>query len=215
MAAFMARNDLHDVGIIGPKFTWCNNKSENARILERLDRCLLNSKALNMIQNAVDKLFHTKQIKFEEVWASFPASKGIVLKSWNKPVKGNDMDIINVKCKRRSEWEWNGARETYSAEIKIHEFNLNLARLSTWWRQRTKLKWIQDNDTNSRFFQSFANGRRMGNLIHQLKNDEGNLVENQAEIEEILLNFFNNKWKKRNGYVEGWPPFFNSISAAE
>ncbi|PKU63109.1 hypothetical protein MA16_Dca024271 [Dendrobium catenatum] len=120
MAAFMARNDLHDVGIIGPKFTWCNNKSENARILERLDRCLLNSKALNMIQNAVvrhlpriasdhcpliikiiqDKLFHTKQIKFEEVWASFPASKGIVLKSWNKPVKGNDMDIINVKCKR-------------------------------------------------------------------------------------------------------------------
>ncbi|XP_028551527.1 uncharacterized protein LOC110100832 [Dendrobium catenatum] len=224
MAAFMARNDLHDVGIIGPKFTWCNNKSGNARILERLDGCLLNYKALNMIQNAVvrhlpriafdhcpliiriiqDKLYQNKQIKFEEVWASFQAAKGIVFKSWNKLVKGNEMDIINVKCKRslKALYYWsrqklkcfkdsNERLKTEIAEIqseeanesglepeklfllrnKIHEFNVNLARLSTWWRQRTKLKCIQDNDTNSRLFHSFANGRRMGNIIHQLKND--------------------------------------------
>ncbi|KAI0519788.1 hypothetical protein KFK09_007249 [Dendrobium nobile] len=100
MAAFVARNDLHDMGIMGPKFTWCNNKRGNARILEILDRCLLNSKTLNEVQNAVEKLYQSKMLRYEDVWDSFPAAKGIVLKAWNKPVKGNGMEIVNVKCKR-------------------------------------------------------------------------------------------------------------------
>ncbi|KAL0921287.1 hypothetical protein M5K25_008346 [Dendrobium thyrsiflorum] len=37
---FMNNNDLHEVGFVGPKFTWCNNKCGGGRILERLDRCL-------------------------------------------------------------------------------------------------------------------------------------------------------------------------------
>ncbi|KAI0499519.1 hypothetical protein KFK09_017723 [Dendrobium nobile] len=40
-------NVLFDVGFIGPKFTWCNNKSGGARILERLDRCFINTVALS------------------------------------------------------------------------------------------------------------------------------------------------------------------------
>ncbi|PKU84752.1 hypothetical protein MA16_Dca008162 [Dendrobium catenatum] len=38
---------------IGPRFTWCNNKIGGARIMERLDRCILNSVALETIQNPV------------------------------------------------------------------------------------------------------------------------------------------------------------------
>ncbi|XP_020680604.1 uncharacterized protein LOC110098201 [Dendrobium catenatum] len=46
MSSFLARSGLHEVSFIGPKFTWCNNKDDNARILERLDRCNANSVAL-------------------------------------------------------------------------------------------------------------------------------------------------------------------------
>ncbi|PKU64428.1 hypothetical protein MA16_Dca018990 [Dendrobium catenatum] len=41
MNMFMNDNDFHEVGFVGHKFTWCSNKIGSARILERLDRCLL------------------------------------------------------------------------------------------------------------------------------------------------------------------------------
>ncbi|KAI0492244.1 hypothetical protein KFK09_026513 [Dendrobium nobile] len=55
MNSFMNSFDLHDVGVVGPKYTWCNNKSGGARIWERLDRCLLNSKALEALPHAVNQ----------------------------------------------------------------------------------------------------------------------------------------------------------------
>ncbi|XP_020681916.1 uncharacterized protein LOC110099172 [Dendrobium catenatum] len=88
--SFMINNDLHEVRSMGPKFTWCNNKSGSARILEKLDRCLINSSALNIIHLALIKHlphiasdhcpilldifkpveFVKKDIRYEEVWAS-------------------------------------------------------------------------------------------------------------------------------------------------
>ncbi|XP_020699436.2 uncharacterized protein LOC110111772 [Dendrobium catenatum] len=47
---FMISNDLHEVKSMGPKFTWCNNKNGGAHILEKLDRCLINTIAMNHIQ---------------------------------------------------------------------------------------------------------------------------------------------------------------------
>ncbi|XP_028556854.1 uncharacterized protein LOC114581242 [Dendrobium catenatum] len=105
MQIFMKRCDFHDIGTIGRKFTWCNNKKGGARILERMDRCLLNSAALTIIQpnalhllgrNALDHcpidinicssgFKKNRRLQFEEVWTSYPASKGIVVNLWKKP----------------------------------------------------------------------------------------------------------------------------------
>jgi len=53
MLKFMNDNDCHGIGMVGPRYTWCNNKVGSARILERLDRFLLNSLALQKIQIAM------------------------------------------------------------------------------------------------------------------------------------------------------------------
>ncbi|XP_020697053.1 uncharacterized protein LOC110110087 [Dendrobium catenatum] len=53
--SFMINNDLHEVRSMGPRFTWCNNKSESTRILEKLDRCFIISSALNIIHLALVK----------------------------------------------------------------------------------------------------------------------------------------------------------------
>ncbi|KAI0524489.1 hypothetical protein KFK09_003860 [Dendrobium nobile] len=230
MSAIMNRNDFHNVGMVGPKFTWCNNKNGSARILEKLDRCLLNAKALQEIQNTMvrylpriasdhcplilkiyhDKVQHNGYLKFEDVWTSFPTSKAIVLKVWNKQVPGNAFEVIKVKCKKTlralhywsinklknfqqlkdvlkreiedlkiEESERNGLSQEKLLLLrsKIHEYNVNLACLSTGWRQRSKIEWIKDNDMNTEFFQTFANSRRIGNSIFQLKNEEGVLTE--------------------------------------
>ncbi|KAI0526848.1 hypothetical protein KFK09_002440 [Dendrobium nobile] len=48
MKSFLTSNDLHEVGYVGPKYTWSNNKLGADRILERLDRCFLNSSAISL-----------------------------------------------------------------------------------------------------------------------------------------------------------------------
>ncbi|XP_020691499.1 uncharacterized protein LOC110106090 [Dendrobium catenatum] len=55
MKNFMTSCDFHDVVIIGPRYTWCNNKVGNSRIWERLDRCLLNSTALKLLPTAATR----------------------------------------------------------------------------------------------------------------------------------------------------------------
>ncbi|KAI0496491.1 hypothetical protein KFK09_022808 [Dendrobium nobile] len=116
---FMINNDLHEVGAMGPKYTWCNNKSLGARILEKLDRCLINSTALNSIHIALVKhlsriasdhcpvlleifkpmLVYSKEIWYEEVWATYHGAESIVQKSWYKYARNDPTSSLNVNSK--------------------------------------------------------------------------------------------------------------------
>ncbi|PKU64921.1 putative mitochondrial protein [Dendrobium catenatum] len=109
----MNREDLHEVGHVGPKYTWCNNKIGGGRILERLDRCLLNCATLNLIQMAVvkhlarivsdhcsisinilaNKAMNKRSIMFEDTWLTYKASHSVVQASWNKKcfIKGRSI----------------------------------------------------------------------------------------------------------------------------
>ncbi|XP_020699405.1 uncharacterized protein LOC110111747 [Dendrobium catenatum] len=108
MSSFLARCDLHEVNIVGPRFTWCNNKNGNARILKRLDRCYVNPFSLknkrflvrNLSRVATDhcpillnflevNFASDKIIRFEEVWASYPTSVGVVKAAWGKKTSGD------------------------------------------------------------------------------------------------------------------------------
>ncbi|XP_028553144.1 uncharacterized protein LOC110105396 [Dendrobium catenatum] len=120
MGSFISNNDLHEIGFIGPRFTWCNNKSGGARILERLDRCFLNSSSLNYFSQLTVRHLariasdhsplvlnlcnfnstNKRRIIFEDIWGSFPASFAVVKKEWNKKFSGDYSQIRNVKCKR-------------------------------------------------------------------------------------------------------------------
>ncbi|XP_020704578.1 uncharacterized protein LOC110115634 [Dendrobium catenatum] len=257
MKDFMNNNDLHDVDTISAKFTWCNNKRGSARILERLDRCLLNSKALELINipsvrhleiiasdhsPIVLKLFHqqfqnSRIRKFEDVWLSYPAATSVVRKSWAKPVKGDHMEVVNRKMSRvlKALYFWSKAKhqkleelkETLIKEIKelqqeeafellfldsksllfkykVKEFDFTLSRLNTWWKQRAKAKWMKEGDVSSSFFRAFANGRRNGDSIKQLMNEEGELTEDPACM-RIFYQFFCKKWEYRDSDLSNWP----------
>ncbi|KAL0928597.1 hypothetical protein M5K25_000500 [Dendrobium thyrsiflorum] len=123
MKSFMNNNDFHEVGIIGPKFTWCNNKSGGARILEWLHRCLLNTKDLSLIQhpytrhlarvasdhcpivmNIFQDRFHKKKIlRFEDVWLSYPASLIVNFKIFTLWSKSKFQDLVRLKEKLKKD----------------------------------------------------------------------------------------------------------------
>ncbi|PKU79405.1 hypothetical protein MA16_Dca000750 [Dendrobium catenatum] len=214
----MNENDYDEVGFVGPRFTWCNNKWGGDRILERHDRCLLNTLAINKIQITlvrhlaivasdhcpiVLKMFEMvckgrPGFKFEDTWLSFKTAEHIVYSRWKKTFWGDDMEILNKKCKRtlKDLFYWSKARmEDFSSEkdrlkaeiinlqeeesrygwlieekiwllkAKVKELNVVVNNLNTWWKQRSKAKWIKDGDANTKFFHSFANSRRNANRI--------------------------------------------------
>ncbi|KAL0925536.1 hypothetical protein M5K25_003881 [Dendrobium thyrsiflorum] len=76
MRSFMANNNFHDVGVLRPKFTWCNNKDGASRIFERLDKCLLNSTVLQWIPLA--KIRHLARVASDHSPIMFKSMKAIV-----------------------------------------------------------------------------------------------------------------------------------------
>ncbi|KAI0515950.1 hypothetical protein KFK09_008621 [Dendrobium nobile] len=266
MKAFITCNDLHEVTSSGPKFTWCNNKIGAERILEKLDRCMVNSAAFNsshrlliknlarlasdhcpIILNLLKFIPHSKTLKFEEVWTSIPAATNIVLSSWKKNAKGDPAQILNQKMKRvlRDLHYWSRAKfkdinlakdnlqkeiitlqekegggveftseEQWRLKACMEELSILLNRINTIWKQRAKIKWLSDGDSNTRFYHAFANARRNSNYIHSIKSMQGDLVEDQEGIEEILFQFFNSKWKERSCVLLGWP-LLNSVLVKE
>ncbi|XP_020677236.1 uncharacterized protein LOC110095870 [Dendrobium catenatum] len=117
---FMIIIDLHEVRSMGPRFTWCNKKSGNAQILEKLDRCLINSSALNNINLHIVKHLSriasdhcpilldiykpvengSKDIRYEETWASYHGAVSLVKRIWLKNCLGDLPSALNLKIKR-------------------------------------------------------------------------------------------------------------------
>ncbi|XP_020694670.1 uncharacterized protein LOC110108384 [Dendrobium catenatum] len=224
MVKFMNENDYHEVGFLGPRFTW-----HLARVAS--DHCLI---AL--------KVFETdckgrSGFKFEDTWLSFKEAEHIVANRWRKTFLGDYMEILNKKCKRtlkdlfywsknilkefflekdilkakivklqeeESEFSWLTEEKLWLLKAKVKELNLVLNNLNTWWKQRAKAKWINEGDVNTKFFQSFANSRRNANRISQVKYSNGILTEDTKEIEEVFRRFFQGKWKYRNCNFSGW-----------
>ncbi|PKU68636.1 putative mitochondrial protein [Dendrobium catenatum] len=150
MKEVMNNNDFHDIGFQGPSYTWCNNKEGLARIWERLDRVWLNSKALLEFPNAVVKhlprissdhcpvllqidikMQHNKrEFKFENLWCSYDAAKGIIAKSWRKNDFGSPNEVLQRKIRRSLKnlyfWSKNKLKEL---NVKIHELKNEIAQL--------------------------------------------------------------------------------------
>ncbi|XP_020686434.1 uncharacterized protein LOC110102438 [Dendrobium catenatum] len=265
MAECLLKNDLHEVGFNGPRFTWCNNKVGGSRILERLDRCFVNTDALRSPFHSVERNLariasnhcpillqfqnfcpnSSKIIKFENYWASYQASFGVVRKECCRNYQGSYSQVLNKKCKRalKSIFYWikskykdlNKLKDDLMDEImelqnkvsslgslseqdywnlkaKVMDLNATMARLNTWWKQRAKVKWFNEGDGNSKFFHTYTSARRNSNKIIKVKDENGILVEDQRQMEEVFMRFFQNKWEARRSNLEGWPSPINRLN---
>ncbi|XP_020702065.1 uncharacterized protein LOC110113730, partial [Dendrobium catenatum] len=113
-------------------------------------------------------------------------------------------EIITLQEKEGGGVEFT-SEEQWRLKACMEELSILLNQINTIWKQRAKIKWLSDGDSNTRFYHAFANARRNSNYIHSIKSMQGDLVEDQEGIEEILFQFFNIKWKKRLCVLLGWP----------
>ncbi|KAI0524614.1 hypothetical protein KFK09_003991 [Dendrobium nobile] len=204
MKSFLALNDLHEVGYVAPKLTWCNNKKGGDRILERLGRCFLNSAAFNFSHRLVVR--HLARVASDH----FPVILNLLVLNSTKKF----LDLKRYGLSTRLRWLLSKAKHLSIVKKKedllkhieeLQSKEANAAKMDTWWRQRAKVKWLNEGDRNSRFFQAYASARRNSNYIAKIKDENGEIVEDQHQIEEVMIQFFKNKWKYRSCNLQDLP----------
>ncbi|KAL8126745.1 hypothetical protein AgCh_013868 [Apium graveolens] len=84
--------------------------------------------------------------------------------------------------------------DTQSVQEYIDEkekLNILLQQEETYWKQRAKLFWLQEGDENTKFFHSSASARKKANKISFLYDNDGNKVEDQDGMCEVVKEYFN------------------------
>ncbi|KAJ1414056.1 Endonuclease/exonuclease/phosphatase superfamily [Sesbania bispinosa] len=64
-----------------------------------------------------------------------------------------------------------------------------------YWAQSSRLKWLQYGEKNSKFFHASTIQRRDRNKLFRLKDSEGNWVEGQQEVEDLVLDHYREVYK--------------------
>lgn len=65
-----------------------------------------------------------------------------------------------------------------------------LAKEEVFWRQKSREKWLNEGDCNTKFFHNSTIANRAFKSIKKIKDGPGNLTENPNLIVEIMVNHF-------------------------
>ena len=66
------------------------------------------------------------------------------------------------------------------------------------WNQRSRALWLKWGDRNMKFFHATASQQRRKNRIDGLQNHQGEWIDDQEGIENIILDYFTKIFKSDN-----------------
>lgn len=111
---------LVDLGFTGQSFTWCNQRSPNARFWKRLDRVMVNDRWLEIMPQTI--ITHLSSVgsdhcpllmdmvarqekairyfKFLHFWVENQNFRSVVQNCWSRNIQGNPMWVFDMKMKR-------------------------------------------------------------------------------------------------------------------
>lgn len=91
------------------------------------------------------------------------------------------------------------------AKYMLHKV---LDQREIFWRQRSKQLWLHAGDKNSRFFHNSTTNRRRSNQIHRHKSAEGEWMELDSGLQEVIIGYYRGLFTASD--VE-WEPVIESI----
>ncbi|XP_042023120.1 uncharacterized protein LOC121770455 [Salvia splendens] len=117
-------------------------------------------------------------------------------KRWNKEIFGNIHANLKT-CEEniavaQSKFEGNPSAQNRMEDNKqIAEYILLLKMEEDFWRQKAALRWLDEGDKNTRFYQIWLKQKRIRLRIHKI-NSNGRELTDETEIKELAVEFFQN-----------------------
>eukprot|EP00253_Pinus_taeda_P029368 PITA_29368 len=118
------------------------------------------------------------------------------LKRWNQETFGNIFEAQRELTKELKDLhqEIINAGHTEATLDKERHINNQLEERrkqeEIYWRQKSRVRWLEEGERNTKFFHRTTVKRRMHNKIPFIQDQEGAKIEEHEKIEEILLNHF-------------------------
>ena len=110
------------------------------------------------------------------------------LKEWNKGVfgdlrKGKSTITLDIERIERLEQEGNLSQDLIALRnLRRKELEEVLLKEEEHWRQGSRIKWIKEGDSNSKFFHRVENGRWKKKFINLLESKEGETLSGSDVI---------------------------------
>lgn len=158
--------------------------------------------------------FSPTPFPFENLWLREPILFEMVIANWQSTGSLLLLDrihsyinaIVRWGCdfmsqfKRRITWlknELSHAQLNHNVQTTTYysslwtELNTLLLKEKVFWKQRSKLFWLKEEDANTKFFHSYASHRRRINRISWLQDASGVWQYNSTIVHDLILQYFN------------------------
>lgn len=127
----------------------------------------------------------------------------VVLRKWNKEVFG-EIQVRKEKAMKeikevQEEIDRNQMDELLSREEELlKEFDVILEQEEMVWFQKSREKWVNFGDRNTKFFHTSTVIRRRRNRIETQRNDEDKWVSDTEELESMAVQYFTRLYSLEN-----------------
>jgi exonuclease III len=124
------------------------------------------------------------------------------LKRWNKHHFGN-LHTMKVAAQTQLDTITRQIRDQgMTSDLSRAEF-LAIKDLEEWelreeifWKQKSRVDWLQEGDRNTAFFHNSVKARRQGNTISSLVLADGNRISSCGDISREAVHYFSNLFSK-------------------
>ncbi|KAH1237298.1 hypothetical protein GmHk_08G022286 [Glycine max] len=173
---------FEEIKSYGSRFTWFR---PNGSVKSRLDRCLVSEQWLS---HWPDSSQHVIQKDFSD---HCPIILKTVMVDWGpKPFRLNDIDTI--ACDRSLT-----KAELMSKKSIQHDLWMASNAYEFLLRQKSRVKWFKEGDSNTAYFHKTINFRRHHNTIHGIFS-EGIWVQQPKMVKDEAVKFFVRRFTKEN-----------------
>lgn len=177
---------------------------------------------LHTVASSPDRYPSNKFFRFENKWFHESPLADVVMDSWNGASSLNLPDRLSEVAVKLNYWGRNlvanqrkeikecrqklsflrehaTPENSFDFDITNRKMISLLVKEEEHWKQRAKLFWLKDGDSNTKFFHAYANGRRKKNFIRRLKNGDRNWVSEPHGLHSVVTNYIINLFSDSNG----------------
>ncbi|VFQ96694.1 unnamed protein product [Cuscuta campestris] len=118
-----------------------------------------------------------------------------VIKEWNNKVFGNI--FTNLKkaeenaVQAQEAYEIDHTSSNREADNKARaQLLLAVANECSFWKQKANIKWMEEGDSNSKFFHDFVKGRRARSKIRSMTDQNGKMCTDLSQIQKMAVDHY-------------------------